>query len=325
MVDLTEVLAEAKQLPTAAAAKVVKEAAAAAAEPVWSAAVEERRAAAADHDGGSGAAAIQYSMGIGLAAMALRLGAADRAHPAVPELAAAAVTELRKAVDAARPSELPAAVGLLGAVHLNLLDQPAEALRLARHVAWLSPANRPSHKQAVVAASQAMAASPAAGQSLCPHAGPTKAGGPVGDGPVVYLYEGALPWLAFAGSAAPPCGGQHQASWLSDLSCLSAADAVVFDCPDEADRTGAAHPTAATKGLVKPAGQLWVLLCAESSARFPALADSGFLSRFDLTSSHSKVPRPELTSSSLICTLRRQTDPLLARHSLKASARCSSC
>jgi hypothetical protein len=124
------------------------------------------------------------------------------------------------------------------------------------------------------------------------------AGGSDGDGqrwkPLVYVFEGGNMLSTWLELSSEPSTAECAASatWVSDLACLSAADAVVFDCPDG---TAEQHPTttllqaAAASGGGgggKPRGQLWVLLCGESAGRLPLLTDTVFMSRFDIKVTH---------------------------------------
>ena len=106
--------------------------------------------------------------------------------------------------------------------------------------------------------------------------------------PLIYVFDGGNmlgTWLELS-SDIETAECARSATWVSDLACLSAADAIVFDCPD-----GTAEQHATTKLLTetnggRPRHQLWVLLCGESAGRLPLLTDATFMTRFDIKVTH---------------------------------------
>ena len=128
----------------------------------------------------------------------------------------------------------------LSQIHLVLLDEPREAARVARHGAWARPgaargcagrvservgcrAGRrvaPEHAGLVAALAAATAAldegfdlsaAAAAGAPACSYVADAPLATPAppvsrADGPLVYMYEGALGWLLLDGAAAASCG-----------------------------------------------------------------------------------------------------------------------
>eukprot|EP01043_Picozoa_sp_COSAG02_P052542 COSAG02_NODE_5678_length_4134_cov_4.936059_1_plen_870_part_00 len=106
--------------------------------------------------------------------------------------------------------------------------------------------------------------------------------------PLIYVIDGGNmlgTWLELSSDIATAACARS-AAWVSDLACASAADAVVFDCPD-----GTVEQHATTKLLAetsggKPRHQLWVLLCGESAGRMPLLTDAAFMGRFDIKVTH---------------------------------------
>lgn len=218
-----------------------------------------------------------------------------------------AIQSLHQLIDAA-PTE-PQAMSLLAAVLYRRGGPPGvrEAVRVLRHARRLNPDDH------IVAGAYAAALAgldshwPAgAGTtavSACSYAVPWQADSRLpasteesGDWkPLLYTFDGGnmlSTWLEL-GSEPATADCAASATWVSDLACMSAADAVVFDCPDGTEEQ---HPTTALlQDAGKPRNQLWVLLCGESAGRLPLLTNAPFMTRFDIRVTHQ--PDADLTFS----------------------------
>ena len=238
----------------------------------------------------------------------------------------AAVHALQRLIDAAPtdPAGLSLLSVLLfhGAGKHRQLQGVREAVRVMRHARRLNPNNRAIARvysdlieeldRSTWESALLSAAKPESGgddpamASLCSYSVPWHADtrlrlapAVAGDGvvavaegtdwkPLIYVFDGGNmlgTWLELS-SDTETAECARGATWVSDLACLAAADAIVFDCPD-----GTAEQHATTKLLSetnggRPRHQLWVLLCGESAGRLPLLTDAAFMARFDIKVTH---------------------------------------
>ena len=238
-----------------------------------------------------------------------------------------AVSSLHAMIDAA-PTD-PAALSLLAAVLFRSAGGTgaAEAVRVLRHARRHNPDNLAlarNYADGLDALDRAWRPQGAAA-AVCSYAVPwgmdSRQHVPTARDewkPLVYAYDGGnmlSTWVKLASEEGTArCAAS--ATWVGDVSCIGAADAVVFDCPDGTEEDHAS--TALLRSGGKAAEQLWVsrhdpsrctmnvsvhgcwgqvLFCAEGAGRYPLLSDAAFLQRFDIRYTHQ--PDADLTFSYL--------------------------